>query len=118
MKRKHWMFLSNHGHVLAYITKYPRSTAEAIARKLNLSMRGVQNILTDLNEAGYLEKVKDGRSNRYIIHSELPMRHRLQREYAVGDMLQALGCEKPKKPQTKNKMRLNDDSQDQELRVT
>jgi DNA-binding transcriptional ArsR family regulator len=103
MKQKRWMFLSNHGHVFTYITKHPKSTAEETARKINLSMRGVQNILADLNEAGYLEKVREGRSNSYIVHPELPMRHRLERQHAVGDMLHALGCDNSKKVLIKNK---------------
>ena len=107
MKRKNWMFLSNHGHVLAYVTKFPRSTSEDIARKINLSMRGVQNILADLDDAGYVDKVKEGRSNSYIVHPELPMRHRLERDHTVGDMLRALGCDKPKKPQAGRKTRLS-----------
>ena len=102
MKQKRWMFLSNHGHVFTYITKHPRSTAEETARKINLSLRGVQNILTDLNEAGYLEKVREGRSNRYIVHTELPLRHKLEREHTIGDILQALGCDNREKTPLKN----------------
>jgi len=117
MKRKSWMFLSNHWHVFAYITKCPKSTAEEIARKINLSVRGVQNILADLNEAGYLEKVKEGRSNRYVVHPELPMRHHLERGHAVGDMLIALGRDKPKRPQTKPDALLNAKSKDLNLKV-
>ena len=117
MKQKRWMFLSNHGHVLAYITKFPKSTAEEIARKINLSMRGVQNILADLDDAGYVDKVKEGRSNSYIVHPELPMRNHLHREHTVGDILQALGCDEPKKSQARIKRILNDKPAEIRLRV-
>jgi len=91
-----WTFLSNHGRVFVYITKHPRSTTEVIARETGLTQRGVQKIITELEEAGYVARRREGRCNRYIVHPELPMRHPLEREHAVGELLSALGCELPK----------------------
>lgn len=91
MKKKEWTFLTSHGRILAYIAKYPRTTAQQVAEEARLSIRAVQQIITDLEEAGYIEKHREGRSNRYVIHPEIPMRHRLEREHTVGDILLALG---------------------------
>ena len=92
MKKKEWTFLTNHGRILAYIAKHPHNTTQETAHKAGLSLRAVQQILTDLEEGGYIVRHKEGRCNRYIIHPELPMRHRLERDHAIGEILLALGC--------------------------
>lgn len=91
MKQKDWTFLTNHGRILAYIAKHPRTTAQQVAEEAGLSIRAVQQIITDLETGGYVERHKEGRNNRYIIHPEIPMRHRLEKEHMVGEILQALG---------------------------
>lgn len=92
-----WTFLSNHGRVFVYIAKHPKVTTEAIAREVSLTQRGVQKIIAELEAAGYIARRKEGRCNRYIVRPELPMRHPLEREHAVGELLLALGCDLPKK---------------------
>jgi predicted transcriptional regulator len=92
MQQKDWAFLSNHGHVFEYIAKHPQSTIQDMAFKTNLSIGGVQNIVEDLEASGYIAKFKIGRRNQYIVHAELPMRHCLDRDFSVGDVLKAIGC--------------------------
>lgn len=91
MKKGEWTFLTNHGRVLAYIAKNRQSTIQEIAQKASITLRAVQKILTELEEGGYIVRQKEGRRNHYIIHPEMPMRHRLERDYAIGDILFALG---------------------------
>ncbi len=90
MEKGQWTFLSNHGRVFAFIARNPKSTTETISREVGLTQRGVQKIMTELEEAGYIARHKDGRCNFYTIHPELPMRHKLERDHAVGDLLQML----------------------------
>ncbi len=90
MEKGQWTFLTNHGRVFGYINKHPKSTTEAISREVGLSQRGVQKIIAELEKAGYVARHKEGRCNRYIVHPELPMRHQLERDHAVGDLLMAL----------------------------
>jgi predicted transcriptional regulator len=92
MKKKEWTFLTNHGRVLVHIAKHAQNTTQETAHKAGLSIRAVQQILTDLEEDGYIARHKEGRCNRYTIHPELPMRHRLERDHAIGEILLALGC--------------------------
>jgi len=92
LPKREWTFLTNHGRVLAYIAKYSDSTAEEIAQKVGITLRAVQKIISDLERDGYLEHQKQGRRNRYTVHSELPMRHRLEHDHLVGDILIVLGC--------------------------
>jgi len=98
LKKGAWTFLSNHGRVLLYIAKHPQSTIEVISRDVGLTLRGVQKIIVDLEEAGYIAKRKQGRNNHYTIHPELPMRHQLERDHAVGDLLIALGWNPDSEP--------------------
>jgi DNA-binding MarR family transcriptional regulator len=100
MKRKKWTFLSNHGRIFAYVTEHPQATAHSIANNAGLSIGGVQNILDDLEEEGYLTRIKVGRRNHYHTNPEKPMRHRLEKHHSVGDMLQALGVEPRNKEHT------------------
>ena len=93
MDKGQWTFLSNHGRVLVYIAKHPKSTTEAISREVGLTQRGVQKIIAELGVVGYVVRRKEGRCNFYTIRTELPMRHRLERDHAVGDLLMALGCD-------------------------
>lgn len=96
MEKGLWTFLSNHGRVFIYIAKHPKSTTELISREASLTQRGVQKIIAELEAAGYIARRKEGRCNLYTVHPELPMRHQLERDHAVGDLLLALGCD-PKK---------------------
>ncbi len=91
MEKGQWTFLSNHGRVFVYIAKQPKSTTEVISREVGLTQRGVQKIIGELEAAGYIARHKEGRCNLYTVHPELPMRHLLEHEHAVGDILQALG---------------------------
>lgn len=96
MKKGQWTFLTNHGRVLVYIAKYPQSTEQEIAQDAGLSIRAVQQIVTHLVEGGYIIRDREGRRNRYTVHPEMPMRHRLERDHAVGDILFALGYDASK----------------------
>jgi predicted transcriptional regulator len=92
LKKRDWTFITNHGRVLAYIAKYSQSTTEDIAREVNITIRMVQIIISDLDMAGYITRKKQGRGNTYTINAELPMRHPMERDCVIGDVLQVLGC--------------------------
>lgn len=90
MKKGGWTFLTNHARVLGYIAKHPRATAQEIAQVAGLSVRGVQDIISDLRIAGYILQTKEGRYNRYTVEPDQPMRHHLQSSYPVGNILKAI----------------------------
>jgi biotin operon repressor len=92
-----WTFLTNYGRVLAYIAKHPQTTTREIAQEAGITERAIQKIIADLEANGYIARHREGRCNRYTIHPELPMRHPLERDHAVGDLLLALGCNLRKK---------------------
>jgi len=93
LKKREWTFLTNHGRVLAYLAKQPRATTREIAQEAGVTERAIQKVIFELERDGYIVRHREGRGNRYTIHPELPMRHRMEREYVVGNLLLALGCD-------------------------
>ena len=97
MEKKQWAFLTNYGIVFAYISQHPKSTTQKIAEMTNMSIRGGNIIIDNLNEAGYLTKVKDGRCNYYVVHPELTIREDLLGECTIGEVLKAFGYDVKRK---------------------
>jgi predicted HTH transcriptional regulator len=95
MKKSRWTFLTYHGRVLVYIAKNPQATSREIAREVGITERAVQKVIHDLVSEGYTVRHKTGRSNTYTIHPELPMRHHLEQDHTIGDILIALGYTPP-----------------------
>lgn len=93
LKKREWTFLTNHGRVIAYLAKQPRATAREIAQEVGVTERAIQKVIFELDRDGYIVRHREGRGNRYTIHPELPMRDRMEREYSVGNLLVALGCD-------------------------
>ena len=61
-----------------------------IAASLGITERSAYGIVTDLAEAGYVVKQKDGRRNRYEIQTHLPLPEPTNRESTVGEVLALL----------------------------
>ena len=64
-----WTFLSNHGHVLIHLSRYPDSRVRDIAETVGITERSTQAILADLEEAGYVTISRVGRRNSYKVNS-------------------------------------------------
>jgi DNA-binding IclR family transcriptional regulator len=69
-----WSFLTNHARVLLCIAHDPGVRLRDIAAMAGVTERTAYSIVTDLTEAGYVVKHKDGRRNRYQIQAHLPLR--------------------------------------------
>lgn len=85
-----WTFLSNHGHVLICIAEEPDIRGRDIAARVGITERAAQSIVADLVEAGYVSRDRVGRRNQYEVHPELPLRHPVEKEHSVGELLLAL----------------------------
>src|SRR3989454_8592713 len=85
-----WSFLTNHARVLVCIAHDPGVRLRDIAAMLGITERTAYGIVTDLTEAGYVVKDKDGRRNRYQIQAHLPMREAVSRERTIGEVLELL----------------------------
>ncbi len=91
-----WTFLTNHAHVLLCVERDPDARLRDVADDVGITERAAQRIVADLVDAGYLEREREGRRNRYRLHPELPLRHPLEHEYAIGEILHVLT--RPKRP--------------------
>jgi MarR family len=82
-----WSFLTYHARVLLLVAHDPEARLRDIAASLNITERGAFGILTDLVEAGYVVKEKNGRRNRYHVQVHLPLPEPDGRERTVGEVL-------------------------------
>jgi DNA-binding IclR family transcriptional regulator len=85
-----WTFLTTHARVLLCVAHDPGVRLRDIAASLDITERGAFGIITDLVEAGYVIKEKDGRRNRYRIQAHLPLPELTARERTVGEVLALL----------------------------
>lgn len=82
-----WTFLTNHAHVLLCVAKQPGIRMREVARSVGVTERCVQRILTELEGAGYVTRVHQGRRNHYEVHADLPLRHPADRHQQVSALL-------------------------------
>jgi winged helix DNA-binding protein len=85
-----WTFLTNHARVLLCVAHDPGVRLRDIAGSLDITERSAFGIITDLVQAGYVVKEKDGRRNRYHIRAHLPLPEPTSQERTIGDMLALL----------------------------
>ncbi len=85
-----WSFITNHGLVLATIARHPQSTGREIGDAVSITERSAHKIIKDLEEAGYITKIKVGRKNKYKIHPDVPLKDELS-DSAVSELLVMLG---------------------------
>ena len=85
-----WTFLTNHARVLLLVAHDPGVRLRDLAASLDITERSAFGIITDLVEAGYVIKEKDGRRNRYHVQAHLPLPEPTARERTVGEVLALL----------------------------
>ena len=85
-----WTFLTNHARVLLCIAHDPGMRLRDIAASVGITERSAYGIVSDLAEAGYVVKQRDGRRNRYQIQTHLLLPEPTSRERTVGEVLALL----------------------------
>ena len=85
-----WTFLTNHGHALICINRDPEIRLREIAAQLGVTERTAHAVVNDLVESGYVDRIRVGNRSRYRVHPERPLRHPVEREHAVRELLDAL----------------------------
>jgi IclR-like helix-turn-helix domain-containing protein len=97
-----WSFFTNHARVLICISRDPGLRLRDLAAALGITERSAYGIVTDLVEARFVIKDKDGRRNRYQIEAQMPLPEPIGRERTVGDVLGLLvdadSRRRPRKP--------------------
>ncbi len=82
-----WTFLSNHAHVLITLYANPDLVLREVAVKVGITERGVQRILQDLEDEGFIQREKVGRKNHYQVITDQSLRHPLEEHRTIGDLL-------------------------------
>jgi hypothetical protein len=85
-----WTFLTNHAHVLLCVVRESDTRLRRIADCVGITERATHRIVCDLVDAGYLTKHRIGRQSYYEVHPEQPLRHPLEADSKVGDLLRPL----------------------------
>ena len=86
-----WTFLTNHTHILVCLAGDPSTTVRNLALQVGITERTVQRILSDLEASGVVTRSKEGRRNRYDVDLSFQLRHPLESEHTLGDLLDAVG---------------------------
>ena len=85
-----WGFLTNHARVLLAIARDPETRLRDIAAGIDISERRAFGIVTDLVDAGYIVKERDGRRSRYEVQSHLPLHEPMAERRPIGDVVKVL----------------------------
>ncbi|HTY72685.1 MAG TPA: winged helix-turn-helix transcriptional regulator [Actinomycetes bacterium] len=86
-----WTFLTNHGHVMVFLSRQPDARIRDVAAAVGITERATQAILSELEADGYLTRVKAGRRNRYELHPDLTFRHPIEASRPIGELLRIFG---------------------------
>jgi len=87
MEAGSWTFLSNHGHVLVCLVADPDARLRDIAERVGITERAVQQIVRDLEAAGYVTKQRIGRRNHYSVQRSGRFRHPVEEGLRVGEFV-------------------------------
>lgn len=85
-----WTFLTNHAHVLLAISRNPELRQREIGDLVGITEGAVQRILHELERDGYLARERVGRRNRYAVIDGRPLRHPLDDEHTIAEILDLL----------------------------
>ena len=82
-----WNFFSNYAHVLVCLAENPDARLRDVAERVSITERTAFRLVTHLEEAGILMRVKDGRRNSYVIDTNERLRHPIESHCTVGELL-------------------------------
>ena len=85
-----WTFITNHAQILLAVARDPAATVAELAASVAITERSAYRILADLQDAGYVRRLKRGRQNAYEINSNMPLRDPTVENECVRDLLNLL----------------------------
>lgn len=87
---REWSLITNHGLVLAAISRDSKQTIREIGDAAGITERTAYGIVVDLEKAGYIKRTKVGTRNIYAINPDMPLVSRLS-DASAGDLLALFG---------------------------
>jgi len=82
-----WNFFSNYAHVIVCLADNPNARLRDVADHVGITERTALRLVTELEAADILKRVKEGRRNRYLINMHAHLRHSLESHCTVGELL-------------------------------
>lgn len=95
-----WTFLSNHSHVLVCLARNPQVRLRDVALQVGITERAVQRIIAELERGGFITRQRRGRTNRYRIHGDRHLRHPIEANHTVDELLRSIVPEDEYRPAT------------------
>jgi DNA-binding IclR family transcriptional regulator len=90
VSRRHWTFFTHHAHVLLSLARDPTLRLRDIAAIVGVTERATATLVSELVSAGYLQRFKDGRRNRYDVDLTGGLRHGAVAGATIGDVFAPL----------------------------
>lgn len=91
-----WTFFSNHGHVYFLLATNEGIVVREMAQRVGITERSVMGILQNLEDAGYITRLKVGRANKYKIAPKKTLRHPLESDVLLMDLVDLIKRAKKK----------------------
>lgn len=88
-----WTLFSNHGHVLFCLARDSEARLRDVATDVGITERAVQKIVRDLQDGGMISVTKSGRRNCYRIHKKQRLRHALEANCKLRDLIRVINKE-------------------------
>ena len=83
--------MTNHALVLWCLRDWPTARLRDLAGVAHVTERAAQRIVTDLVDAGYVSRTKEGQRNRYDVDLDQPLRHPVHAgKVTAGELLACL----------------------------
>ena len=101
---REWSLITNHGLVLAAISRDSKQTIREIGDDVGVTERTAYGIVVDLEKAGYIKRTKVGARNMYAINPDMPLVSRLS-DASVGDLLALFGWQHRKETKAAETLR-------------
>jgi len=87
---RRWTFITNHAQVLLAVAQMPNVRVKEIAAAVDITERYAYRILRDLQNAGYVERRRQGRCNLYRTHPELALGDPIVKEHSLWELLRLI----------------------------
>jgi DNA-binding IclR family transcriptional regulator len=87
-----WGFLTNHAQVLICVARDSEVRLRDIGDRVGITERAAHRIVSELADAGYLTRERQGRRNRYTINAHLQLPDPIARRGSVAELLAVLAA--------------------------
>jgi DNA-binding transcriptional ArsR family regulator len=86
-----WTFITPHAQVLLAVAANPDLRVTEIAEAADITERYAYRVLSDLEKAGYVDRRRRGRCNRYRVDADLALGDPVVEEQSIRGLLQLSG---------------------------